>query len=96
MTGPATSPPAAPPPGSPQQTPAPNNPYLPPGFTQRIIDIPPLTETRLIRDEVLFQIATTVTIGQVQDAVRQFGLSMIEYQSLGTTGSIALRKIALT
>ena len=40
---------------------------------------------------MLLQIATTVTIERLQEAVRQFGLSMIEFQSLGTTGSIALR-----
>ena len=69
----------------------PRDPYLPPGFDQRIIDIPPLTETRFIKDQVLLQIATTVTIEQLQEAVRRFGLSMIEHQTLGTTGSIALR-----
>ena len=86
-----TLPPARPPPGSPRQGPAPTNPYLPPGFSERIFDIPPITETRLIKDEVLLQIATIVTIDRLQDAVRQFSLSMIEFQSLGTTGSIALR-----
>ena len=83
--------PPPPPPGSPRQGPAPTNPYLPPGFSERIFDIPPITETRLIKDEVLLQIATIVTIDRLQDAVRQFSLSMIEFQSLGTTGSIALR-----
>ena len=70
----------------------PANPYLPPGFERRIFDIPPLSETRFIKDEVLLQISTNVTVEQLQEAVRRFGLTLIEHQSLGaTTGSIALR-----
>ena len=45
-------PPPAPPPGAAGQ-------QILPGLDRRVVDIPPLTETRLIQDEVVVQIAST-------------------------------------
>jgi hypothetical protein len=72
----------------------------PPGFGQppqfgfpRIIDIPVLTETRLVKDEVVVQIrCDTTTVPQIQEAVRRLNLALMETQSLcATTGTTALR-----
>src|SRR6516165_2508333 len=42
---------------------------LPVGFDRRVIDIPPPTETRFVKDEVVLQIAGNVTVEQLQAAV---------------------------
>src|SRR5262249_25461093 len=57
-----------------QPAPAPGAQNLPPGFDRRIIDIPPITETRLINNEALVQIATTISIERLRDAVATLGL----------------------
>jgi Subtilase family/The GLUG motif len=71
-------------------TPPPGAQNLPPGFPQRIIDIPPLTETRLIKDEVVVQI-TTANMERLQAAVRSIGLTLLASENLGITGSTAVR-----
>ena len=47
-------PPPAPPPAAAGQ-------QILPGLDHRVVDIPPLTETRLIQDEVVVQIASNMT-----------------------------------
>jgi filamentous hemagglutinin family protein len=75
-------PPGGQPPGGQQQ----------PQVFQRIIDIPPLTETRFVQDEVVLQITSSVPVAQLEDAVRNLGLALLETQSLGgTTNTIVLR-----
>ena len=62
--------------------PAPSSPAAgggqqpPPGLPVRVFDIPPLTETRLIQDEVILQIAGIMTVDQLQAAVAQFGVDI--------------------
>src|SRR5262249_44279290 len=56
------------------QQPAPGAQNLPPGFDRRIIDIPPITETRLINNEALVQIATSMSIDRLRDAGAPPGL----------------------
>ena len=60
-----------------------------PGLERRVVDIPPATETRLIQDEVVVQIAANPD--QLQAAVRRLGLTIIESQSLPNAGSIVVR-----
>src|SRR6266540_4174108 len=73
-----------------QRSPAAGRQDLPPGFDRRIIDIPPLTETRLIKDEVVAQIATA-NMERLQAAVRTLGLTLIASENLGITGSTMVR-----
>ena len=42
-----------------------------PSLPRRIVDIPPVTETRMIKDEVVVQIASNMTADQLQAAVRR-------------------------
>src|SRR5262249_36216436 len=64
-----------------QQPPAPSRSQkgqqqqLPVGFDRRVIDIPPPTETRFVKDEVVLQIAGNVTVEQLQAAVGRLGLT---------------------
>src|SRR6516162_7340490 len=62
-----------------QQPPGPTSPQqgqqqqqqqqqLPTGFDRRVIDIPPPTETRFVKDEVVLQIAGNVTVEGLQAA----------------------------
>jgi subtilisin family serine protease len=60
-----------------------------PGLERRVVDIPPATETRLIQDEVVVQIAANPD--QLQAAVRRLGLTIIETQNLTNAGSIVVR-----
>ena len=60
-----------------------------PGLERRVVDIPPATETRLIQDEVVVQIAANPD--QLQAAVRRLGLTIIETQNLPNAGSIVVR-----
>jgi len=73
-------------------------PPVPPGFQgppsfPRLFDIPPLTETRFIADEVVLQIITSnVTITELENVLRRFGLTLLGSQQLGgTTNTTALR-----
>jgi subtilisin family serine protease len=79
----------------PQQQPptaAPGAQNLPPGFPQRIIDIPPLTETSLIKDEAVVHIATaTVTVERLRAAVAPLGLEIVASENIAITGSTAVR-----
>jgi hypothetical protein len=79
-------PPPQPPPGAgPQQ-------QQPQQIFQRIIDIPPLTETRFVTDQVLAQVRCDTAVPRVEEAVRRLGLSLRATQDLCTTaGSIALQ-----
>jgi hypothetical protein len=62
-----------------------------PGLERRVVDIPPATETRLIQDEVVVQIATNVTPDRLQAAVRRLGLTVIASESLVNAGSTVVR-----
>jgi subtilisin family serine protease len=82
----------------PQQQPAgPTGPQqgqqqqLPTGFDRRVIDIPPPTETRFVKDEVVLQIAGNVTVEQLQAAVGRLGLTLLASENLGITGSTVAR-----
>ena len=77
-------PPPAPPPGAAGQ-------QILPGLDRRVVDIPPLTETRLIQDEVVVQIASTMTAERLQAAVSRLGLTVIELENLTNSGSIVVR-----
>jgi filamentous hemagglutinin family protein len=77
-------PPPAPPPGAAGQ-------QILPGLDRRVVDIPPLTETRLIQDEVVVQIASTMTAERLQAAVSRLGLTVIESENLTNSGSIVVR-----
>ncbi|HET7253846.1 MAG TPA: S8 family serine peptidase, partial [Xanthobacteraceae bacterium] len=77
-------PPPAPPPGAAGQ-------QILPGLDRRVVDIPPLTETRLIQDEVVVQIASNMTAERLQAAVSRFGLTVIESENLANSGSIVVR-----
>jgi filamentous hemagglutinin family protein len=73
-------------------TPPPGAQNLPPGFPQRIIDIPPLTETSLIKDEAVVHIATaTVTVERLRAAVAPLGLEVVASENIAITGSTAVR-----
>jgi Subtilase family len=57
---------------------------------QRIIDIPPLTETRFVPDQVLLQIRCDGTVQRLEQEVQRFGLAMIASRDLcAMTGTIA-------
>ncbi len=62
-----------------------------PGLERRVVDIPPATETRLIQDEVVVQIASNVTPDRLQAAVRRLGLTVIASESLTNAGSTLVR-----
>ena len=63
-----------------------------PGLLQRIIDIPALTETRFVVDQVLVQARCDTAVPRVEEAVRGLGLSLLATQDLcSTAGSIALQ-----
>ncbi|MFL6822763.1 MAG: S8 family serine peptidase, partial [Xanthobacteraceae bacterium] len=80
------------PPQRQQPTPPPGAQNLPPGFPQRIIDIPPLTETSLIKDEAVVHIATaTVTVERLRAAVAPLGLEIVASENIAITGSTAVR-----
>jgi filamentous hemagglutinin family protein len=73
-------------------TPAPGAQNLPPGFDRRIIDIPPLTETSLIKDEAVVHIATaSVTVERLRAAVAPLGLEIVASENIAITGSTAVR-----
>src|SRR5262249_28038230 len=67
------------------------SPFLPAGFDRRIVDIPPPTETRLINDHVLVQIAANQDPARLTETFNRLGLTVLATQSLGGTGSIALQ-----
>jgi filamentous hemagglutinin family protein len=77
----------------PQQQPVspPGPQQLVPGVDRRIIDVPRITETRLIRDEVILQVATNVSMERLQTAMRQFGLTLIASQTLASLGKTVVR-----
>jgi len=78
---PPPAPPGAPPQGGQQ----------PPQVFQRIIDIPPLNETRFVQDEVVLQITSNTNVAQLEDALRNLGLALLDTQNLGGTGATMLR-----
>ena len=71
--------------------PAPVNPNLPPGFDRRIVDIPPLGETRFTSDVVVVQIRTDVSVDRLGALVAGFGLTVEASENLAITGSTAVR-----
>src|SRR5262244_394687 len=64
---------------------------LPAGFDRRVIDIPPPTETRFVKDEVVLQIAGNVTVERLQAAVGRLGLMLLASENLAITGSTVVR-----
>src|SRR5262249_14368901 len=75
-----------------QQPPPPPRPQnRPPGLDRRIVDIPPITETRLINNEALVQIATSISIDRLRDAVAPLGLEVLASENIAITGSTAVR-----
>jgi hypothetical protein len=79
-------------------------PSLPPGaqppptgqttdlFQQRVFDVPPLTETRFVADQVLLQIKCDIAVPRLEEEVRRLGLELMASQSLcTTTGTTALQ-----
>jgi subtilisin family serine protease len=79
---PAPQPPGAQPPGAQN---------LPPGLSNRIIDIPPISETSFVNDETVVQIATSITLERLRDAVAPLGLTVIASENLGITQSTVVR-----
>src|SRR5262249_10386455 len=81
----------------PQQPPGPTGSQqgqqqqLPVGFDRRVIDIPPPTETRFVKDEVVLQIAGNVTVEQLQAAVGRLGMTLLASENLSITGSTVAR-----
>jgi Subtilase family/The GLUG motif len=67
------------------------NQFLPPGFNQRIIDIPPPNETRLKTDEVMVQIRTDIGVERLRAAVANLGVSILASEDLSILGSTAVR-----
>jgi hypothetical protein len=98
-----TSPPVSTSPGNVRapQFPPPVPPGTPPsqqqqGF-QRIIDIPPLTETRFITDQVLVQFRCEAgSAARVEQAVLQFGLSPMATQDFCTTSMSMAMQLRIT
>src|SRR5262249_21001351 len=60
---------------------------LPSGFDRRVIDIPPPTETRFVKDEVVVQIATTISLERLRAAVAPLGLEVLASENLAIIGS---------
>ena len=88
--GPQQSP--SPAPTAQQQSPAPaGQQQLPSGFDQRVIDVPPPTETRFIKDEVVLQIAGNITVQRLQAAVARLGLTLLASEKLDIAGSTVAR-----
>jgi filamentous hemagglutinin family protein len=63
----------------------------PAAFGGRVIDIPPPTETRFVKDEVVLQIAGNVTVERLQAAVGRLGLTLLASENLAITGSTVAR-----
>jgi Subtilase family len=82
--------PSQPPPGASGAGAAAGRQILP-GLERRVVDIPPVTETRLIQDEVVVQIASNVAPDRLQAAVRRLGLTVIASESLANAGSTVVR-----
>ena len=71
-------------------------PAVPPGFQQppsfpRLFDIPPLTETRFITDEVMVQITSRISMAELENTLRRFGLTLLASERLAGTDTILLR-----
>jgi hypothetical protein len=86
--------PSSPAPAGQQQSPSPaptGQQQLPSGFDQRVIDVPPPTETRFIKDEVVLQIAGNITVERLQATVASLGLTLLASENLAITGSTVAR-----
>ena len=86
--------PSPPAPAGPQQSPSPapaGQQQLPSGFDRRVIDVPPPTETRFIKDEVVLQIAGNITVQRLQAAVASLGLTLLASEKLDIAGSTVAR-----
>jgi subtilisin family serine protease len=86
--------PSSPVPAGQQQSlsPAPTGPQqLPSGFNPRVIDVPPPTENRFIKDEVVLQMAGNITVERLQAAVASLGLTLLASENLAVTGSTVAR-----
>ena len=64
---------------------------LPSGFDRRIIDVPPPTETRYVKDEVVVHIRTDIGVDQLGAAVTGLGLAVLASENLAITGSTMVR-----
>src|SRR5262249_56261872 len=65
--------------------------HLPTGFPRRVRNIPPPTEPRFVKDEVVLQIAGNVTVEGLQAAVGRLGLTLLASENLAITGSTVAR-----
>ena len=86
--------PSPPVPAGPQQSPSPapaGQQQLPSGFDRRVIDVPPPTETRFIKDEVVLQIAGNITVQRLQATVASLGLTLLASEKLDIAGSTVAR-----
>jgi subtilisin family serine protease len=79
------------PPQQPPPSAAPGQQQLPSGFDRRVIDVPRPTETRFVKDEVVLQIAGSMTVERVQAAVGRLGLTLLASENLAITGSTVAR-----
>jgi hypothetical protein len=64
---------------------------LPPQFGARFFTPPPLGETRFIKDEVVLQIPSGITLAQLQAVMGPLGLSILGSQSMGLLGVTSYR-----
>ena len=78
----------------PQQMPSrtdPGPPARPAGLNRRIIDVPPVTETRLIRDEVILHIAANTSVERLRVGAARLGLTLLASEKLALLGSTVAR-----
>ena len=79
------------PPGPPTPPPAAGREFLPPGFDRRIIDVPPVTETRYRNDQVVVQVRAEL-IERLRTAVAGLGgLTVEATENLAILGSTAVK-----
>ena len=65
----------------------PGPPARPAGLDRRIIDVPPVKETRLIRDEVILHIAANTSFERLRVGAARLGLTLLASENLALLGS---------
>jgi hypothetical protein len=88
-TQPLTQPPSSPSRTGPPTGPGPGG--LPRQFGARFFTPPPLGETRFVKDEVVLQIPTNISMEQLQPVLAQLGLSILGSQNMGLIGVTSYR-----
>jgi filamentous hemagglutinin family protein len=68
----------------------------PPPPLPRIVDIPPLSETRFIADELVIQVDVGIGVAGVMEAIRQLGLTLIASEQLGSTTNQIVLHLRIT